>query len=108
MDGPLRYMNVIMIYWTREGTEILKQRSLKYIRSQPDDNTYYTDSSSDETRVAAAVVHNEGEIIIRPNDSAYVMSAELIALRVALEDASETRHNIVIYTDSLAAVNKLN
>ena len=45
------------IYWTREGTEILKQRSLEYIRSQPDDNTYYTDSSSDGTRVASAVVH---------------------------------------------------
>ena len=40
------------LYWTREGTEILKQRSLEYIRSQPDDNTYYTDGSSDGTRVA--------------------------------------------------------
>ena len=26
--------------WTREGTEIPKQRSLEYIRSQPDDKTY--------------------------------------------------------------------
>ena len=34
------------IYWTREGTEIMKQRSLDYIRSQPDDNTYYTDGSN--------------------------------------------------------------
>ena len=33
------------IDWTREGTEILKQRLLEYIRSQPDDNTYYTDGS---------------------------------------------------------------
>ena len=47
------------IDWTREGTEILKQGSLEYIRSQPDDNTYYTDGSSDGTRVAAEVVHNE-------------------------------------------------
>ena len=47
------------IDWTREGTEILKQRSLEYIRSQPDDNTYYTDGLSDGTRVAAAVVHKE-------------------------------------------------
>ena len=53
------------IDWTREGTEILKQRSLEYIRSQPDDNTYYTNGSSDGTRVAAAVVHKEEEIIIR-------------------------------------------
>ena len=30
------------IDWTREVTEILKQRSLEYIRSQPDDITYYT------------------------------------------------------------------
>ena len=39
------------IYWTKERTEVLKQRSLEYIRSQPEDNTYYTDGSSDGTRV---------------------------------------------------------
>ena len=44
--------------WTKEGTEILKQRSLEYIRSQPD-NTYYTDGSSDGTRVAAEVIHKK-------------------------------------------------
>ena len=64
------------IDWTREGTEILKQRSLEYIRSQLDDNTYYTDGSTDGTRVAMAVVHKEGEIIIRLNDSASVLDAE--------------------------------
>ena len=53
------------IDWTKEGTEVLKQRSLEYIRSQPDDNTYYTDGSSDGTQVAAAVVHKKEEIIIR-------------------------------------------
>ena len=56
------------IDWTKEGTEILKQISLEYIRSQPDDNTYYTDGSSDGTRLAAAVVvHKKVEIIIRLN-----------------------------------------
>ena len=72
------------IYWTREGTEILKQRSLEYIRSQPD-NTYYiyTDGSSDGTRVADNVVHKEKEIIIRLNDSASVLDAEMTAIRVA-------------------------
>ena len=45
--------------WIREGTDILKQRSIEYIRSEPDDNTYYTDGSSNGTRVAAAVVHKE-------------------------------------------------
>ena len=44
---------------TREGTEIMKQRSLEYIRSQPGYNTYYTDGSSDGTRVVAEVVHKE-------------------------------------------------
>ena len=43
------------IDWTREGTEILKQKALEYIRSQPDDTTYYTDGSSDGTWVAAAL-----------------------------------------------------
>ena len=71
MDGPLRYSleeptqlqrgdtvpweqlpYTCRIYWTREGTEILKQRSLDYFRSQPDDNTYYTDGSNDGTLVA--------------------------------------------------------
>ena len=95
------------IYWTREGTEILKQRSLEYIRSQQDENTYYTDGSSDETRVAAAVVHKEEEIIIRLNDSASVLDAEMTAIRVALENASETRGKITIHTYSLTAVNIL-
>ena len=86
------------IDWTWEGTEILKQRSLEYIRSQPDDNTYYTDGSSDRTRVAA-------EIIIRLKDSASVLDDEKTAIRVALENASETRDKITIHTDSLTAVN---
>ena len=96
------------IDWTPEGTEILKQRSLEYIRSQPDDNTYYTDGSSDGTRVSAAVVHTEEEIIIRLNDSASVLDAEMTAIRVALENASETRDKITIHTNSLTDVNILN
>ena len=86
MDGPLTHRNVTdshqhnwrnqhnykdttppweqlpyecRIDWTREGMEILKQRPLEYIRSQPDDNTCYIDGSSGGTRVAAAVVHKE-------------------------------------------------
>ena len=134
MDGPLRYRNITdsreleeptqlqrhdtapweqlpyecRIDWTREGTEILKQRSLEYIRSQPDDNTYYTDGSSDGTRVTAAVVHKEEEIIIRLNDSASVLDAELTAIRVALENANKTRDKITIHTFSLTVVNILN
>ena len=91
------------IDWTREGTELLKHRSLEYIRSQPDDNTYYTDGSSDRTRVAAEGVHKEEEIIIRLNDSASVLDAEMTAIRVALENASETRDTITKfqYTQTL-------
>ena len=96
------------IDWNREGKELLKQRSLEYIHSQPDDNTYYTDGSSDGTRVAAAVVNKEEEIIIRLNDSASVLDAEMTAIRLALENASETRENITIHTDSLTDVNILN
>ena len=55
--------------------------------------------------MAAAVVHNKEEIIIRHNDSA---SAEMTAIRVALEKVSETRDTITIHTDSLTAVNILN
>ena len=47
------------IDWTKEGTEILKQRSLEYIPTQPYDNTYYTDGSSDRTRVVAAVIQRK-------------------------------------------------
>ena len=82
-----------------------KYKAIKCIRSQPDDNTYYTDGSSDGTRVAAAVVHNEEEIIIRLNDSASVLDAEMTAIRVVLENAGETRDKITIHTDSLTAVN---
>ena len=92
------------IDWTKEGTEVLKQRSLEYIRSQPDDNTYYIDVSSDGTRVAAAVVHKKEEIIITLNDSASVLDAEMTAIRLALENDRDT---ITIHTDSLTAVNRL-
>ena len=79
------------IDWTREGTEILKQRSLEYIRSQPDDNTCYTAGSSDGTRVNAAVVHKEEELIIRLNDLASILNTELTTIQIELENASETR-----------------
>ena len=53
--------------------------------------------------MAAAVVHKEEEIIIRLNDSASVLDAEMTAIRVALENASETRDKITMHTDSLTA-----
>ena len=95
------------IRWTKEGTEILKQRSLECICSRPDDNTYYTDGSSDGTRVAATVVHKKEEIIIRLNDSASALDAEMTVVRLALENARETRDKITIHTYSLTAVNTL-
>ena len=55
------------------------------------------------TREAAAVVNKEEDIIIRLNDSASVLDAEMTAIRVALENASETRDNITIHSDSLRA-----
>ena len=58
--------------------------------------------------LAAAVVHMEDEIIIRLKDSASVLDSEMTAIRVALENASETRNKIIIHTDLLKAVNILN
>ena len=58
--------------------------------------------------MAAAVVHKEEEIIMRLNDSASVLDAEMTAIRVVQENASETRDNITILTYSLTAVNILN
>ena len=93
------------IEWTREEAEILKQRLLEYICSQPNDNTYYTNNSSDKTRATTTVVHKEEEEIInRLNDSASILDAEITAIRVAIENASETRHTITIHTYSLTAV----
>ena len=123
MDGPLRYRNVTdshqldeptylqhrpweqlpyecRIDWTREGTEILQESSIEYIYSQPDDNTYYTDGSSD--------VHKEEEIIIKPIHFASVLDAEMTAIPVALENASKPRDKITINTDSLTVINILN
>ena len=57
--------------------------------------------------MAAAVVHKEEQIIIRLNDSASVLDAEMTAIRIALEYASETRGKITIHTDSLTYVNIL-
>ena len=97
-----------MIDWTREGRDALKQRSLAYICSQLENNTYYTDSSSDGTRVVTTVVHKEEVIIIGLNVSASVLDTEMTGIRIALEDASGTRAKITIHTDSLTAVNMLN
>ena len=58
--------------------------------------------------MAAAVVHMEEEIIIRLNDSASVLHADMSAIRVALDKASETRDKITTHTYSLTAVNILN
>ena len=55
--------------------------------------------------MAVAVVYKEEEIF---NDSASVLNAEMITIRVALENASETRDKITTHTDSLTAVNTLN
>ena len=55
-----------------------------------------------------AVVQKEEEIIIRPNDSASVLDAEMTAIRVALGNARETRDKITIHTNFLTAVNILN
>ena len=69
---------------------------------------YYTDGSSDGIHMAAAVLHKEEEIIIRRNDSASVLDAEMTAIRIAQEDTSGTRDTITIHTESLTAVNILN
>ena len=58
--------------------------------------------------MAAEVVHKEVELIIRLNDSASVLDAEMTAIRVALETASETRDTVIIHTYSLTFVNMLN
>ena len=58
--------------------------------------------------MAAEVVHNEEEIIVRINDSVSVLDAEMIAIRIALEEASGTRDTITIHKDSLTAMNMLN
>ena len=47
-------------------------------------------------------------MFIRLNDSASVLHAEMTAIRVALENASETRDKITIHTNSLTSVNILN
>ena len=57
--------------------------------------------------MAAAVVHMKEEIIIRLNDSASVLDAEMTVIRLALEDANGTRDKITIHTDSLTAVTTL-
>ena len=47
--------------------------------------------------MAAAVVHKEEEIIIRLNESASAMDAEMTTIRVAIENASETIDKITIH-----------
>ena len=72
-----------------KGTEVLNQRSLAYITSQQDNNTYYTDGSSDGMRGASAIVRKEEEIIIRLNDSASNLHDEMTAIQIALKKPVE-------------------
>ena len=55
--------------------------------------------------MAAEVVHKEEKIIIRLNYSASVLDAEMRAIRVALENAIETRGMITIHTYSVNILN---
>ena len=57
--------------------------------------------------MAVAVVHKKEEMIIRLNDFASILDAEMTAIRVALENARETRDKIAIHTYSLTAVSIL-
>ena len=61
-----------------------------------------------QVTVAGEIVHNDECIIIRLNEFASVLDAELTAIRLAQEDAIETRDNITIHTRYLTAVNILN
>ena len=61
--------NECRIDWAPDGIDEVKHNALTYINSQPDDSTYYTDGSSDDTRVAAAFVHQQEETVIWINIS---------------------------------------
>ena len=54
--------------------------------------------------MAASVVHKEDGIIIRLNNAASVLDAELFAISIVLEKARGTRDKMTIPTDSLTAV----
>ena len=92
------------IDWTPDGIEVVKHNALTYIKSQPDYSTYYTDGSSDGTREWAAFVHQEEETVIRLNNSASVLDAEMIAIFMALLNATRNINKSTIHTDSLTAV----
>ena len=92
------------IDWTPDGIDVVKHNALTYINSQPADSTYYTDGSSDGTRVAAAFIHQAEETIIRLSDSASVLDAEMMAILMALLNATRSRKKSTIHTDSLTAI----
>ena len=83
---------------TPDGIDVVKHTALTYINSQPDNSTYYTDGSSDGTRVAAA------ETVIRLNNSTSVLDVEMMAILMALLNATRNRKKSAIHTDSLTAV----
>ena len=95
------------IDWTPDGIELVKQNAFTYINSQPDNSPYYTDGSSDGNCVAAAFVHQDEETIMRLNNSASVLDAEMMAILMALLNATRHRKKATIHTDSLTAVHTL-
>ena len=109
MNGQSKLTAIINIvyYYKKILKNWITQFSSKTRHNAPNERIRYTDGSSDGTRVMTAVVHKEEEIIIILNDSASVLDAGMTAIRVVLENASETRDKITIHTDSLTAVNIL-
>ena len=71
---------------------------------QTSDNIFYTDGSVADGRTAAAFIYQGHPTLLRLNNKATVMQAELAAIKAALSRASCSPHRCVVFTDSKSAL----
>ena len=69
-----------------------------------DDYIIYTDGSVADSRTAAAFVTEHSSIGFRLNDGASILQAELAAIHAALLHSADIENRVVIFVDSLAAL----
>ena len=74
---------------------------------QPHDHIYYTDGSVSDGRVAAAFTYLGHPTLIRLNDTASIMQAELTAIHASLQHGLQSPSRCAVFSDDKSALQAL-
>lgn len=88
------------------SAEVIKKHFFETQEKYKDFKKYFTDGSKIEEKVGYSFTSDEQEFIERINDGSSVFSAEMYAIKKAIEEETESPKRI-IFTDSLGSVQEL-